>query len=122
VLLIERGPVADTWASRVPLLSSDFSSGGVHSQRRLSEYNHELGRQFLLVNGSALGGSTRINQMLYTRGIQREYDMWAESGCKGWAWKDVEPFFKKSERSLEETDDPSCHGKDGEPCSRLSFL
>lgn len=113
VLLVERGPVADTWASRVPLLSSDFS-GGTGNQRRLTEYQPELGRQLELVNGSALGGSSRINQMLYTRGVQREYDIWAESGCEGWAWKDVEPFFKKSERSLEEVDDPGCHGKDGE--------
>lgn len=68
---------------------------------------------FLLVNGAALGGSTRINQMLYTRCVQREYDMWAESGCEGWAWKNVEPYFKKSEKSLEKADDPGRHGKDG---------
>ncbi|KAJ3570890.1 hypothetical protein NP233_g4110 [Leucocoprinus birnbaumii] len=113
VLLVERGPVADTWASRVPLLSSNFS-GGASSQKRSTEYQTELRRQVQLVNGSALGGTSRINQMLYTRGVQREYDIWAESGCEGWAWKDVEPYFKKSERALDETDDPDCHGKNGE--------
>ncbi|KXN89709.1 Oxygen-dependent choline dehydrogenase [Leucoagaricus sp. SymC.cos] len=114
VLLVERGPVADTWASRVPLLSSDISSDGARSQKRVSERHPTLDKEYLLINGSALGGTTRINSMVYTRGVQQEYDMWAESGCEGWSWKEVEPFFKKSERSLEETDDPGCHGKDGE--------
>lgn len=114
VLLIERGPIADSWASRVPLLSSDFSSDGSRSQKRMSEYQPELGRPIELVHGSALGGSTRINQMLYTRGLRKEYDMWAKSGCEGWAWKDVEPFFKKSERFLEDGDDVGCHGKKGD--------
>ncbi|KAF9448446.1 GMC oxidoreductase [Macrolepiota fuliginosa MF-IS2] len=122
VLLIERGPVADSWASRVPLLSSDFSSDGSRSQTRMSEYQPELGRPIELVHGSALGGSTRINQMLYTRGLKREYDMWAESGCEGWAWKDVEPFFKRSERFLDGGDDADCHGKKGEWRNRTGPL
>lgn len=115
VLLIERGPIMDSWVSRVPLLSSDFSSDGSRSRKHMSECQLEVGsKQFELVNGSALGGTTRINQMLYTRGPQREYDMWAESGCEGWAWKDVEQFFKKPERFLEDGDDVNCHGKEGE--------
>ncbi|KXN89708.1 L-sorbose 1-dehydrogenase [Leucoagaricus sp. SymC.cos] len=84
VLLIERGPIADDWASRVPLLSSDFSSDGSRSQKRSSEYQPAAGRKFEFVNGSALGGSSRINQMLYARGAKAEYDLWASIGCEGW--------------------------------------
>lgn len=89
MLLIERGPVADNWVSRVPLLSSDFSSNRTRSQRRVSEYQPELGRSIELVHGSALGGTSRINQMLYVKGSPRDYDGWAEEGCTGWAWKDT---------------------------------
>ncbi|KXN92019.1 L-sorbose 1-dehydrogenase, partial [Leucoagaricus sp. SymC.cos] len=73
-----------------------------------------IDKEFLLVNGSGLGGTSRINSMLYSRGIPREYDMWAETGCEGWSWTEVEAFFKKSERSLEDHVDPEFHGKDGE--------
>lgn len=114
VLLVERGPSADTWASRVPLFSSDWASDGSNSQKRVSEYQKELGRDYLLVNGSALGGSTRINAMLYTRGLHREYDRWAESGLEGWAWKDVELFFKRSEKTLENNLEPAYHGERGD--------
>lgn len=113
VLLIERGPVADNWVSRVPLLSSDFSSDRTRSQRRVSEYQPELGRSIELIHGSALGGTSRINQMLYIKGSPREYDGWAEGGCTGWAWKDVGPIFKKSERFLGDCSNLDYYGQKG---------
>ena len=36
--------------------------------------------------------------MLYIRGHPRDYDDWAGSGCEGWSWADVLPFFRKMER------------------------
>ncbi|KAJ3992042.1 GMC oxidoreductase [Lentinula boryana] len=44
VLLIERGPVADNWASRVPLLSADFASDGSRTRKVLSAPQNILGR------------------------------------------------------------------------------
>ena len=42
-----------------------------------------------------------INQMIYLRGLEKEYDMWKEeTGCKGWGWDDMSPLFKKSEKAL----------------------
>src|SRR4051812_15649569 len=35
---------------------------------------------------------------LQVRGHAKEYDMWEQQlGADGWSWKDVLPFFKKSE-------------------------
>jgi hypothetical protein len=62
----------------VPLLSSDFASGGSRTQTRVSEYQPEIGRSIDLCTGSALGGTSRINQMIYLRGLEKEYDMWKE--------------------------------------------
>ena len=47
--------------------------------------------------GKVLGGSCMLNGMQYTRGSRFEYDEWARNGCTGWSYKDVLPYFLKSE-------------------------
>ncbi|KAJ8454840.1 hypothetical protein ONZ51_g12795 [Trametes cubensis] len=92
VLLIERGPVADTWASRVPLFSSDFASDGTRTLRRRMEPQPALGGRTLeAYTGGVLGGTSRINQMLYARGLPGEYEKWGvEAGVEVGAGVDVD--------------------------------
>ncbi|GIY28222.1 glucose dehydrogenase [Caerostris extrusa] len=47
--------------------------------------------------GKVLGGSSVLNYMLYIRGNRRDYDQWAKNGAHGWSWKEVYPYFLKSE-------------------------
>ncbi|KAI0922564.1 hypothetical protein AcV5_009503 [Taiwanofungus camphoratus] len=118
VLVIERGPRADSWTSRVPLFSSDFASDGSRTLKRTSEYQQELGRPIQLYSGGALGGSSRVNQMLYTRGLPAEYDRWSDAGRTGWSWKELRPFFLKSECSLSGAVE-GVHAVDGEWKNRI---
>lgn len=47
--------------------------------------------------GKVLGGSSSINAMLYCRGSARSFDRWSDAGNPGWSYRDVLPFFLKSE-------------------------
>ncbi|THU91848.1 alcohol oxidase [Dendrothele bispora CBS 962.96] len=112
VLLVERGPVADSWASRVPLLSSDFASDGSRTRKVLSVPQNSIGRSVELFTGSVLGGTSRINQMIYTRDVPAEYDAWRDAGNPGWGWDDMKPYFLKSEQALYDCD-ARVHGTKG---------
>jgi len=54
-------------------------------------------RKFNMALGHVVGGGSTINAMVWMRGMQRDYDGWAESGAKGWAFADVLPVFKAQE-------------------------
>ena len=54
-------------------------------------------RAFNMALGHVLGGGSSINAMVWTRGMQRDYDGWAENGARGWAFADVLPVFKSQE-------------------------
>ena len=54
-------------------------------------------RGFNIALGHVLGGGSSINAMVWTRGMERDYDSWANDGARGWAFKDVLPMFKAQE-------------------------
>lgn len=55
------------------------------------------GRALNYPRGKVLGGCSSINGMIYMRGQAADYDQWRQAGNEGWGWKDVLPYFKKSE-------------------------
>ncbi|KAL0266698.1 UNVERIFIED_CONTAM: hypothetical protein PYX00_009171 [Menopon gallinae] len=56
------------------------------------------GERCRLSKGKVLGGSSSINLMHYFRGNPADFDEWERSGCPGWKFDDVLPYFKKSEK------------------------
>ncbi|KRT82646.1 FAD dependent oxidoreductase, partial [Oryctes borbonicus] len=63
--------------------------------------------------GRALGGSSAISKMIYTRGSGKDYDTWADLGNDGWCYKDVLPYFKKSEDAHLHKFDRKYHSQGG---------
>ena len=58
---------------------------------------HVDGRSLYIPRGKALGGSSSMNAMLYVRGRPLDYDTWEAQGAPGWGYRDVLPYFLKSE-------------------------
>ncbi|MEM6889274.1 MAG: GMC family oxidoreductase N-terminal domain-containing protein [Pseudomonadota bacterium] len=58
-----------------------------------------------------LGGGSTINAQVYTRGNGKDYDSWADSGCDGWSYREILPYFKRAEGN--ERFDDAYHGSDG---------
>ncbi|XP_059619948.1 glucose dehydrogenase [FAD, quinone]-like [Phlebotomus argentipes] len=61
--------------------------------------------------GKVLGGSSAMNSLVYARGNEDDYNNWESLGNPSWGWKDILPYFKKSEanRNFE----GYYHSKDG---------
>jgi choline dehydrogenase len=55
------------------------------------------GRSWVWSAGRMLGGSSSINGQVYIRGTAHDFDEWAEMGASGWSFRDVFPYFLRSE-------------------------
>lgn len=59
---------------------------------------HMNGRKLFWPRGKTLGGSSSINAQCYTRGSADDYDHWAELGNRGWGFREMLGYFRKSEK------------------------
>lgn len=69
-------------------------------------------RTIVWPRGRVLGGSSAINGLLYIRGQHEDFNDWDAGGARGWSYRDVLPYFKKSERY--EGGESEYHGGNGE--------
>jgi choline dehydrogenase len=115
VALIEAGG-----ADRNPLIHIPLAIGFLMHHRKLNwrywttRQDKAAGRPIYIPRGKVLGGSSSINGMVYMRGHRLDYDDWAAAGNAGWSFREVLPYFKKSENNEQLADsDPVYHGKGG---------
>ncbi|XP_052873164.1 glucose dehydrogenase [FAD, quinone]-like [Anopheles cruzii] len=95
------------------LASTDYNFGYQTEKQRYGCLGLRGGR-CSWAHGRGVGGSTIINNVIFTRGNRRDYDSWAKAGNEGWAWADVLPLFKRIERSsIRDFGDNGLHGHDG---------
>jgi len=114
VLLLEAGGPDINPLIHIPLMCGVLFPSRMSNWFYQSEPDPNLNnRSIFIPRGKALGGSSSINGMVYIRGHRRDYDLWRQSGCEGWSYDDVLPYFRRSEQHLERPDD-SFHGDAGE--------
>jgi choline dehydrogenase-like flavoprotein len=59
---------------------------------------HAADRVFAHIRGKQLGGSSAMNFMFWTHPSQGDIDNWGALGNPGWSWRELAPYFAKSER------------------------
>jgi choline dehydrogenase len=96
-------PGAIVLAQRSPELNWRFQSA---PQRLLNN------RRISFPRGRGLGGSGLINGMVYFRGHPHDYDDWAAAGATGWSFREVLPYFRRSEDN-KDFGDSEFHGSGG---------
>ncbi|KAI0112002.1 putative GMC oxidoreductase [Daldinia grandis] len=61
----------------------------------------------VFTQGKAVGGSTIVNGLVWTRGSAADFDAWEHLGNPGWGWIDLLPYFRKSENYPTQVDNKS---------------
>jgi choline dehydrogenase-like flavoprotein len=72
---------------------------------------HANNREIPYAQARVLGGGSSINAEIFTRGHPSDYDRWADEGATGWAFRDIQKYFLRSEGNTAHGGD--WHGTDG---------
>ncbi|MCD0501518.1 GMC family oxidoreductase [Bordetella petrii] len=115
VLLLEAGGKGGSFWLRLPIGYFRTIYDPRYSWQFQTEAQGATGnRNIVWPRGRVLGGSSAINGLLYIRGQHADFDDWHQSGASGWNYRQVLPFFKRSERH--EAGESEYHGGSGELC------
>lgn len=90
-----------------PFIHIPLGMGYMH-QKRSHDWGYDIeaetgtaGREIEAMRGKVLGGSSAINHMSHVRGNRNDYERWASSGLRSWAYGEVLPYFRRSETWIE---------------------
>ncbi len=97
VLLVESGGVDSAPTISNPSIWFYNVGGPLDWSRPIAPAVQLNNRKFNMALGHVLGGGSSINAMVWSRGMDRDYDSWERNGAAGWGWKDVLATFKSQE-------------------------
>jgi len=98
ILVLEAGKADRSLWLRVPLgVGKILNDSSVLWSANTEPESEMYGTSLHWPSGRVLGGSSSVNGMLFVRGHPRRYDEWEASGCPGWSWKEVLPYFMRLE-------------------------
>jgi choline dehydrogenase-like flavoprotein len=111
VLLLEAGGDDSAKEVRIPAAFSKLFKSARDWNYSTEEEPCLGGRRLYWPRGKMLGGSSSMNAMIYIRGNPSDYDGWEDMGNETWGWRDILPYFKKSEN--QERGPSELHGTGG---------
>jgi choline dehydrogenase len=114
VCLIEAGPRDNTPLVHIPSFVGTLMFHKDYSWHYTTVPQPQLGgRRVLLPRGKILGGCSSTNGMVYFRGHPKDFDEWAAMGNAGWSFRELLPYFIRSENNVDYRNSP-WHGTQGE--------
>ena len=112
VLLLEAGPADRNIWIHIPIgYGKTMFDPVVNWQFKSQPEPHLNDRQIYTPRGRTLGGSSSINGLVYIRGQREDFDDWRALGNDGWGYRDILPYFRRSEANDRGADE--FHGGDG---------
>jgi choline dehydrogenase len=113
VALIEAGPKDTNPFIHIPAtVGAAISMRSINWRFMTVPQKSLAGRSIPIPRGHVIGGSGSINGMVYFRGHPTDFDDWAAAGNPGWSYRDVLPYFLRSENNEAYPDSPY-HGHGG---------
>jgi pyridoxine 4-oxidase len=95
--LIEAGGAATNPMIAAPAQWPLLQGSEIDWAYRTQPQRHTANRVHDWPRGRVIGGSTCLNAMAHVRGHPTDFDRWVEAGCAGWAYRDLLPYFIRSE-------------------------
>ena len=111
VLLIEAGGSDRNPLFHMPAGFAKMTKGIASWGWSTVPQKHLKDRVLWYTQAKVIGGGSTINAQIYTRGNRLDYDGWARAGCTGWSYREVLPYFRRSEDN--DTFDNEYHGRGG---------
>ncbi|MEP7244849.1 MAG: GMC family oxidoreductase N-terminal domain-containing protein [Gammaproteobacteria bacterium] len=100
VALIEAGPMDTHPFIHIPAtVGAAIGTPKINWRFMTTPQPNLAGRQIPIPRGRVVGGSGSINGMVYFRGQPRDFDEWAAAGNPGWSYREVLPYFLRSENN-----------------------
>ena len=111
--LVEAGPMDSHPFIHIPAtVGAAIATPRINWRFMTVPQEHLAGRSIPIPRGHVVGGSGSINGMVYFRGHPRDFDDWAAAGNPGWSYREVLPYFLRSENNDAYADSPY-HGQGG---------
>ena len=100
VALIEAGPMDKHPFIHIPAtVGAAIGTPALNWRFMTAPQAHLNGRKIPIPRGHVVGGSGSINGMVYFRGHPTDFDDWAAAGNPGWSYREVMPYFLRSENN-----------------------
>jgi choline dehydrogenase-like flavoprotein len=97
VCLIEAGGRDTNPLIHMPVGFAKMTTGPLTWGLTTAPQRHANNREIPYAQARVLGGGGSINAEIFTRGHPSDYDRWEAEGAEGWAFKDVQKYFLRSE-------------------------